>query len=96
MGMNGSYYKAHVENMKLRKNKDRYKRLKDNVYDRIEQKISLSYTEPSEAELKQIRNHIFDDIRQEQTRRKKLMLVALACGLVTAICVIYFFQSRVF
>jgi hypothetical protein len=95
MGMNGSYYKAHIENMKLRKNKARYKRLKENAYERI-YNVGLKFNQPSADDLKKIRKSIFEDMRMEKRKRRRLTWIGLAVGFVFAILVGYMFQYRMF
>lgn len=89
------YTRTVKSNRSLLRNKDKYKRLKDNAYDRLESKISLHYTQPSESELKEIRKSIFEDIRREQKHRRVVTYVALICGLVVALWVIYAFQYKI-
>ena len=60
--------KAHIENMKLRKNKARYKRLKENAYERI-YNVGLKFNQPSADDLKKIRKSIFEDMRMEKRKR---------------------------
>jgi len=94
MGMNGTYYKAHIENMKLRKNKARFKRLKDNAFEKFDNKMSLKFATPSDIELKEIRKQIFIDIRREQKRRRLITYFAFFCGLIVAVWVIYALQYK--
>lgn len=95
MGMNGTYYRAHLENMKLRKNKARYKRLKDNAFEKIERKLKLQFVEPSSSKLKEIRKQVFNDMRRERRRRRVLSVFSLLCGLIVAAWVIYLFQHKI-
>lgn len=95
MGMNGTYYRAHLENMKLRKNKARYKRLKDNAFEKIERKLKLQFVEPSSSKLKEIRKQVFNDMRRERRRRRVLSIFSLLSGLIVAAWVIYLFQHKI-
>ena len=81
MALNLNSWKSTAENAKLRKNKDRYKRLKESVYDR-EVRLELNYTTLSDADLLEVRKGIYNDMLRERSKRIKLSVIVIGIVLV--------------
>ena len=84
MALNLNSWKSTAENAKLRKNKDRYKRLKESVYDR-EVRLELNYTTLSDADLLEVRKGIYNDMLRERSKRIKLSVIVIVIGIVLVV-----------